>query len=46
MNDREEYVKPAFRTTEACFEYSLLQSTGADRADDGYNTGMDLGDLD
>lgn len=46
MKNLKEYSAPAFRLVEIRFEYALLQSSGADRADDGYDPGIDLGDLD
>ena len=46
MKNLKEYSAPAFRLLEIRFEYALLQSSGADRADDGYDPGIDLGDLD
>ena len=46
MELRKDYQKPALRVAEVRFEYALLQSSGTDRADDGYDPGIDLGDLD
>lgn len=46
MKNLKEYSAPAFRLVGIRFEYALLQSSGADRADDGYDPGIDLGDLD
>jgi len=46
MTDMKEYVAPALRFLEVRFEGALLQASGADRADDGYDPGIDLGDLD
>jgi hypothetical protein len=46
MTDMEEYVAPALRLLEVRFECALLQTSGADRADEGYDPGIDLGDLD
>lgn len=46
MKNLKEYIAPEFRLQEIRFEYALLQSSGADRADDGYDPGIDLGDLD
>ena len=46
MKNLKEYCSPEFRLQEIRFEYTLLQSSGADRADDGYDSGIDLGDLD
>ncbi len=46
MKNLKEYCSPEFRLLEIRFEYALLQSSGADRADDGYDPGIDLGDLD
>ena len=45
MKNLKDYLKPALRTVEACFEHALLQASGTDRADDGYDPGIDLGDL-
>ena len=46
MKNLKEYQVPALRVTEIRFEQALLQTSGTDRADDGYNPGIDLGDLD
>ena len=46
MKNLKDYQTPALRITEIQFEYALLQASGADRADDGYDPGIDLGDLD
>jgi hypothetical protein len=46
MTDMKEYVAPALRFLEVRFEGALLQASGADRADEGYDPGIDLGDLD
>ena len=46
METRTEYLAPAFRLVEVRFENALLQASGTDRADDGYDPGLDLGDLD
>ena len=46
MKNLKEYMAPDFRLQEIRFEYALLQSSGADRAEDGYAPGLDLGDLD
>lgn len=46
MELRKDYREPALRIVEVRFEYALLQSSGTDRADDGYDPGIDLGDLD
>lgn len=46
MELRKEYLKPALRIAEVRFEYALLQTSGSDRADDGYDPGIDLGELD
>ena len=46
MTDTKEYMAPALRLLEVRFESALLQTSGADRADDGYDPGIDLGDLD
>lgn len=46
MTDMKKYAAPALRLLEVRFENALLQASGADRADDGYDPGIDLGDLD
>ena len=46
MKKGKEYVVPALRVMEIRFEQALLQASGWDRADDGYDPGIDLGDLD
>lgn len=46
MKYGKEYVVPALRVVELRFEQALLQTSGWDRADDGYDPGNDLGDLD
>ena len=46
MKDIKDYQAPALRVTESRFEQALLQASGTDRADDGYDPGIDLGDLD
>ena len=46
MELRKEYLEPALRIMEVRFECALLQSSGTDRADDGYDPDNDLGDLD
>ena len=46
MNNLKEYREPALRGVELRFEQALLQPSGWDRADDGYDPGIDLGDLD
>jgi len=45
MKNLKEYLAPALRITEIRFEAALLQASGTDRADDGYDPGNDLGDL-
>ena len=45
MKNLREYLQPALRVTEVRFERALLQTSGTDRADDGYDPGIDLGDL-
>lgn len=45
METRKPYLEPALRIAEVRFEYALLQTSGTDRADDGYDPGIDLGDL-
>ena len=45
MKNLKEYTEPALRIVEARFEQAFLQSTGEDRADDGYDSDNDLGDL-
>jgi hypothetical protein len=46
MKNLKEYLKPDFRLVAVRFEQALLQTSGTDRADDGYDPGIDLGDLD
>jgi len=46
MKNLKEYSEPALRIVEIRFEQALLQASGTDRADDGYDSGYDLGDLD
>ena len=46
MKNDKEYVVPALRVMEIRFEQALLQNSGWDRVDDGYDSGNDLGDLD
>jgi hypothetical protein len=46
MKNLKEYREPALRVVEIRFEQALLQTSGWDRADDGYDPGIDLGDLD
>ena len=46
MKNLKEYREPAVRVVEIRFEQALLQTSGADRADDGYDPGNELGDLD
>ena len=46
MKNLKEYSEPALRVVEIRFEQALLQTSGTDRADDGYDPGIDLGDLD
>ena len=46
MKNLKEYREPAVRVVEIRFEQALLQTSGWDRADDGYDPGIDLGDLD
>jgi len=46
MKEIRPYLVPALRVTEVRFEYALLQTSGTDMADDGYDPGIDLGDLD
>ncbi|MBQ9193544.1 MAG: hypothetical protein IJ156_07485 [Bacteroidales bacterium] len=46
MNNGKEYIAPDFRLVEIHIERALLQASGTDRADDGYDPGIDLGDLD
>lgn len=46
MKNGKEYTVPALRIAEVRFENALLQASGTDRADDGYDPGIDLGDLD
>ena len=46
MKNLKEYIEPALRIVEIRFESALLQTSGTDRADGGYDPGIDLGDLD
>ena len=46
MKNLKEYSAPAFCIIELRFEEALLQTSGTDRADNGYDPGIDLGDLD
>ena len=46
MKNPMQYVEPALRVLDIRFEQALLQTSGWDRADDGYDPGIDLGDLD
>ena len=46
MKNLKEYSEPALRVVDIRFEQALLQASGWDRADDGYDPGIDLGDLD
>ena len=46
MDNLKDYRKPDLRLIEVRFERALLQASGTDRADDGYDPGIDLGDLD
>ena len=46
MDNLKDYRKPDLRLIEVRFERALLQTSGTDRADDGYDPGIDLGDLD
>ncbi len=46
MDNLKDYRKPDLRLVEVGFEHALLQASGTDRADDGYDPGIDLGDLD
>ena len=46
MKNGKEYMVPALRVAEIRFEQALLQDSGWDRVDDGYDSGNDLGDLD
>ena len=45
MKNLKEYTEPALRIVEARFEQAFLQSNGEDRADYGYDSDNDLGDL-
>ena len=45
MKNLKEYREPALRVVEIRFEQALLQTSGWDRADDGYDNDNDLGDL-
>ena len=46
MKNLKEYREPALRVVEIRFEQALLQTSGWDRADDGYDPENPLGDLD
>ena len=46
MKNLKEYSEPALRVVDIRFEQALLQTSGWDRVDDGYDPGIDLGDLD
>ena len=46
MKNGKEYVVPALRVTELRLEQALLQTSGWDRVDDGYDPDNNLGDLD
>ena len=46
MKNLKDYQVPTLRVTELRFEQALLQASGWDRVDDGYDSGNDLGDLD
>ena len=46
MENLKEYLKPELRVSEIRYERALLQTSGTDRADDGYDPGIDLGELD
>ena len=45
METRKNYQEPVLRFVEVRFERALLQASGTDRADDGYDPENDLGDL-
>ena len=45
MKNGKEYITPDFRLVEVFIENALLQASGTDRADDGYDPGIDLGDI-
>lgn len=45
METRKDYQEPVLRFVEVRFEHALLQASGTDRADDGYDPENDLGDL-
>ena len=45
MKNRKDYIEPALRVLEARFEQAVLQSTGENRADYGYDDDNNLGDL-
>ena len=42
---KKEYLSPALRALDIRFEAAFLQASGTDRADDGYDSGVDLGEL-
>lgn len=45
MKNLKQYIEPAIRMVDLRFEQALLQASGWDRADDGYDPDNDLGDL-
>ena len=45
MKSLKQYIEPAIRMVDLRFEQALLQASGWDRADDGYDPDHDLGDL-
>ena len=45
METRKDYLEPSLRFVEVRFEQALLQASGTDRADDGYDPDNNLGDL-
>ena len=42
---KKEYLSPALRALDIRFEAAFLQASSTDRADDGYDSGVDLGEL-
>ena len=45
MKNLKQYIEPALRIVDIRIEQALLQASGWDRADDGYDNDNDLGDL-
>ena len=45
MKNLKQYIEPALCIVDIRIEQALLQTSGWDRADDGYDNDNDLGDL-